>query len=427
MQTLNSFGQPVAVFGEEHVSEKDLRIIQLMLNLPEFKDAGNWINCIVLRDDSFYPMVNLTETDLEEKEKPVFGTCNFDSKAINICLYDIFSDSMDAAERNMGFAIHGYYYQLVWDTVLHELKHLYDVNKKPDLLRGMEEEEVRKNMDQEAGQFAVDKLYELAKEYDMEPAAINLSPYLHREMSALLGDPELKNEFLDVQRDLLVKRLYYYKYIDEEKEHKLATFKDFLHNMSGDAGDDDTWAKCNKALNPLFAAAPQVMTASAPVSGNEQAYVASQVASQEIINEVFDPDDNDSVVMENFCPPWENSPQPTPQNQSTPAPAPQAQNMGANFNQPPQNQMPQDQWANQQQPMQQYAAQTQPASSGHNKDSIVRIEEQDPHVRWVINVYYKLYNHIFHVLWPCGSEKRRSHDRLPWVCQRGQCQSPGSP
>jgi hypothetical protein len=384
MQQLTSFDRPVVVFGSKHLSPKDLQIIQLIINLPEFSEAGNWLHSIVIRKDGFYPMANLLEK--EEVKERAFGSVAFDHKAIALNLFDIFDEAVEAAERNK-FSIVGYYYQLIWDTMLHECRHLHDIAKKPEMVKGLLSEELRGELEVAANNFAREKLYELAKEYDLEPAPLEESSYLAHEMHQLLGDPEIQTELVKYQRNLIAKGLYYFKQVDEETVHKLATFKDFLHNMAGDPKNEESWNKC---AHPL----PHVNMFATVNQPQQQQNMAQSIEAE--LPPWEEPDAQFSQPMVDYTNPVNST---YGQFQTQPVhepvyhqPAPQPEQV---YHQPqqmqpaptaPVNFAPQPQ---QTKPMQEYA------KTQRKGEVEVKIHELDEATRWVVNVYYKIYDRIF--------------------------------
>lgn len=411
MRIINSFDRQVAVFGAQHLSDKDLQVIQLIINLPEFSDAGSWLHSIVIRKDGFYPMANLLEK--EEVKERAFGSAAFDHKSVAINLFDIFDEALEAAERNR-FSIVGYYYQLIWDTMLHECKHLYDIALKPETVKGLTSPELRIDLEAAADNFARERLYELAKEYDLEPSVLlEESPYLAEMMHQLLGDLEIQTEFVRYQRDLIARGFYYYRRIDEETVHKLATFKDFLHNMAGDPKNEPTWNKCTRAL-------PEVISMVAGVNLPQPAQDTTMRTWETIPQATMvggvnlpQPVQNNVQSVEADLPPWEEpeakfsqpmvdytQPESSVYGQfAQPAPEPvyhqPAPTAPVNFapqqvpepvyHQPaPQqlNPVPQG-------PMQQYAG------TQHKGEVEVNIGELPESARWIINVYYKIYDRIF--------------------------------
>jgi hypothetical protein len=205
MLQITNENQP-AVIGHQHLSQKDLQILNLILNQREFEDMDNWVHSVVFRSKSMVSMMDLAGG----KKDMVFGSTAFDTRSIMINLADIFQAATESA-MEFGGSVQAYYHHLLLDTILHELHHLKTYAKDGKVVSKLGDKGFLKIFEKTAEDWAEEKLLELVKEYDLEPAAIDNCPYLNTAIKELLGNEDDQDEFIVAQRELIAENLFLWR------------------------------------------------------------------------------------------------------------------------------------------------------------------------------------------------------------------------
>jgi hypothetical protein len=384
MLQITNENQP-AIAGHQHLSQKDLQILNLILNQREFEDMDNWVHSIVFRSKSMVSMMDLAGG----KKDMVFGSTAFDTRSIMINLADIFQAATESA-MEFGGSIQAYYHHLLLDTVLHELHHLKTYAKDGKVVSKLGDKGFLKIFEKAAEDWAEEKLLELVKEYDLEPAPIDNCPYLNSAIKELLGNEDDQDEFIVAQRELIAENLFLWrKETADKKELKIDSFKSFLHSYSGDDFDDEEWQKPSNGL-PSLSASLQAQGLVKEVPEPETKTVSA--AGPPVIDKQGQLVDDQPYPETSYQLPETNYTDPNEYNaygpvEMNPVPEPQFYEPEVPVFQPDEQFQPQ-----QPQPQQQFQPQPQLRPKANTPVDTTKLP---PEANAVIAVYYKVYQKVF--------------------------------
>ncbi len=237
----------VAVYGHEHVSKKDLIILNHCLTLPEFsKEMG-----VGFSNHNVKSVIFRTDNRPKNKEgKPILANCAFDAGAICVNLLQTVTAGIEDAMKHGEVSIFASYHRNMILSFLHEIHHLAtleDVPTDPDLVDMAEDD---------AEIWSMDSLIELAKTKDIEPAHHAESSFLSNQLMELLK--ENTDEWAIEQRRMLDNHIMYLlPETETKKEVPFHSFKGYVQLLAGDV-DDPAWKKETilgaGAVNPYDAA-----------------------------------------------------------------------------------------------------------------------------------------------------------------------------
>ena len=235
---INTDTGAVAVIGHELVSKKALLVLAHCLALPDLEadSGGHGVHLAVFRDDGL---------PVDRDGKPLLGNCSPDVGGIAINLDRIFEVACTEAGEDTGESLWACYWRNFVLTVLHEIHHL-------NFLRGIDLQDAKLVEEEEklAEEWAVQQLYELAKNVDIEPG--NYMEFAHfavDAMTAITGGvtDEEDTDFAAEQRWMLENNvMFHLKEDGEHPEFTIHTFKQFCQLMA--KGDDDPEWKKNTIL-----------------------------------------------------------------------------------------------------------------------------------------------------------------------------------
>lgn len=231
---------PVVVFGHHLVSKKDLVILGHCLNFSgaEFVKSGSTIKSLLFRDDN----------KPKEGKTPVLGNVSFDHNSIAINLMKIVSDAIDESINHNEVAIVATYHRNLIITILHEIHHLSALDAFPtDPTAAQEEEDA-------AEAWAKERLFEMAKTVDIEPAHHSESPFLCKQLYEVLADDG--DSWAVQQRKMLDNHLYFFIPENVKKgknELAIYSFKEYMRFQSPDF-DNKAWI--NTTIMPVAHMAP---------------------------------------------------------------------------------------------------------------------------------------------------------------------------
>jgi len=242
----------VCLFNTDLVNPKTLSIINFILENGGFEDDGHGLLSIVFRNDG-YPV-----------SKEVGGRNNWmfypDSQSAVCNMIDCIEMAFDVTQdaKIEGTENVSVFYQ-VWKNIIqgfaHEVHHSEAFIGNEDDIRN--DDDARKKEEEKACLYAKSMMFEMGKAIDIEPA---LPDWLITDINSRLTEQleliaemhkDLKPEDVDVKlRDWAICQVYmrdegvaFYRPDEDEKKpaiiHK--TFKEFLHQCSGDAEDDKEW------------------------------------------------------------------------------------------------------------------------------------------------------------------------------------------
>jgi hypothetical protein len=234
---INTEWGATAVYGYHEVSKRELEILAACLMLPEFAADQNdhRVRSVVFRTDN---------RPINEKGEPILANATPIVGGIAINLMQTVVVAMEESLDNPKCSIKASYYRNIILSFLHEIQHistLLDIPTDPDRLQ--EEEDL-------ANEWAMEKLYYLAKNVNLEPAHHTESPYLCRQIMELLKEKD--DDWSQTQRRYLDNNILYSA--PKNDEHDLMefhSFKGYLHLMSGDKYDVPEWNK--ESASPLAA------------------------------------------------------------------------------------------------------------------------------------------------------------------------------
>jgi hypothetical protein len=201
---LNTVRGAVAVYGHELISKHTLNIIGACLNLPEFEEE----------DHGLYELVFTTEDVVDSDGNKAYAMFFPDPKAIVVSLSKVWDNSIEEALKedkhvSIVCAIHHNILHHVFHDIHHAASHAADI----DIFDETEDEE------EKAGNWANDKIVELAKIVDVEPTWQD-EPWF----STLIQE-----FFLDINKD--------------EKDPKVLQAKEMIENgvliLDKEEGKDD--------------------------------------------------------------------------------------------------------------------------------------------------------------------------------------------
>ena len=244
---INTAWGAVTVYGHQHVSKKDLVILGHCLTMQEFsiENGDHGVRMVMFRDDN-RPFEMRKKKDEKGKKTvmvkaPLMASCVPDAQAIVINLEHTFLTSAEGASaENEWSSIRACFHRNLILNYLHEIHHMERLHKV-----GMAElsDEERKDLEDQAQEWSLTSLYELAKTVDIEPAHHAESSYLSSALMALLA--EEKDEWSKRQRHMLENNIMY-DFPAEKDKHEgltLMSFKGVCLLMSGDDHNSPEWKK----------------------------------------------------------------------------------------------------------------------------------------------------------------------------------------
>lgn len=367
---------PVVVFGHHLISKKDLVILGHCLNIPEAESirSGNTIKSILFRDDN---------RPKDNNGTPVLGNVSFDHNAIGINLVKIIGEAVEDSINNVNVAVLASYHRNLIMTILHEMHHLSALEAFPsDPVAAQEEEDA-------AEEWAKNRLFDLVKTVDMEPAHHSESPIFCLQLMEMLENKE--DDWAVRQRNMLDNHMFFHVPENlEKKKNEVAifSFKEYMKFQAPDFHDkvwDNTTIKATVVETPIVQ--PVVPTTSfaseIPVTQTTFPRMDEYVQEDMEVMDYVEYDDIPPQVQPN-TPLFQTVHQafePQFQPQTTPKFQPQFQ---------PQTQQPRPQPQTQYQPA--TPKQQGPVQRKIYQDNGLTDEQVGEIVK---GVYYKIYNHIF--------------------------------
>jgi len=216
----------VAVFGHSLVSKKDIEIFEKCLNLSEFgeEEGDHGVRSVMFREDG--------------RPDGLQAQCVPDAGAIVINLQQVLMGSAEETTEDLEVSLIASFHRNLVLDYLHEIHHMEMFHKKglPEDIVGDEKIEAL------AEQWAMEKLIELAKTTDIEPAHYSESPWLSGQIHELLTNPE-KSNWVDHQLHMVENNIMYHlkEVKDKNEELTLMSFKGLIHLMSGDDANSEEW------------------------------------------------------------------------------------------------------------------------------------------------------------------------------------------
>jgi hypothetical protein len=215
--------------------------------MPEFsiENGDHGVRMVMFRDDN-RPFEMRKKKDEKDKKTvmvkaPLMASCVPDAQAIVINLEHTFLTSAEGASaENEWSSIRACFHRNLILNYLHEIHHMERLHKV-----GMAElsAEETKELEDQAQEWSLTSLYELAKTVDIEAAHHAESSYLSSALMALLA--EEKDEWSKRQRHMLENNIMY-DFPAEKDKHEgltLMSFKGVCLLMSGDDHNSPEWKK----------------------------------------------------------------------------------------------------------------------------------------------------------------------------------------
>lgn len=431
---INAGNHGVAVFGHDLVSIKDLEVINKFANLPDFNSGDKpWLHSVVIRAESMVSMVEAAEPG---KPGFVYASTAFDMKSVMINLFDIASAAVEDAKAS-GYSIIGHERTILYDSLLHEFHHLWEYAKDGGVVKALDNDKFAEKFEKSAAEFSRRRLYELVKDYDLEPAPLAECPYLNGFLAEHLVKQEQAGKkatarekkqwsFVDQQLELIGAGLYVWQKEDNDhKELRVESFKSLLHLSSKDDWDSAEWKKHSTPLPNLdetlrAQGLVKQLPEANPASGSANAMVGENGILEDTSGLPWDEEEPTPVgVWEpNYSDPVQNpattqfATQPANNGFATgpamqpeyQAPAPQF-GFQPQFQPQPQYQAPapqpqtwqqpaQPQWAQPAQPQTQAPAQA-PVQKKVPPNTKVKVQDMPEDARRTIGVYYDVYKLMF--------------------------------
>lgn len=225
---INTVHGAVAVYGHEMIAKKDLIILASCLTLEEFgiDEGDHGVRVVVFRDDN-RPV---------DENGPLMAACVPDAGAIVMNLLQIFTTAVEEAMDDPETAIRACYHRNLVLNYLHEIHHMEMLHKT-----GMPtDDERKKELESMAEEWALGKMFEMAKTIDIEPAHHAESSFLSSNLMPLLVEND--DAWATDQRHMLENNIMYHlAEKDSTPELTFMSFKGVCHLMSGDDPDDKAW------------------------------------------------------------------------------------------------------------------------------------------------------------------------------------------
>jgi hypothetical protein len=225
---INTVHGAVAVYGHEMIAKKDLVILASCLTMEEFgiDEGDHGVRVVVFRDDN-RPI---------DENGPLMAACVPDAGAIVMNLIEIFTKATEEALDDPETAIRACYHRNLILNYLHEIHHMEMLHKT-----GMPTDDERKDeLEEMAEEWALSKLFEMAKSIDIEPAHHAESSFLSSNLMTLLVEND--DSWAIDQRYMLENNIMYHlAEKDTTPELTFMSFKGVCHLMSGDAPEDKAW------------------------------------------------------------------------------------------------------------------------------------------------------------------------------------------
>ncbi len=234
---INTEWGATAVYGYHEVSKRELEILAACLMLPEFSanQHDHGVRSVVFRTDN---------RPANEKGEPILANATPIVGGIAINLMQTVVVAMEESLDNLKCSIKASYYRNIILSFLHEIHHIstmVDIPTDPDLLQEAEDL---------ANEWAMEKLFYLAKNANLEPAHHTESPYLCRQIMELLKEKD--DDWSKTQRNYLDNNiLYAMNKTDDHDAMNFHSFKGYMHLMSKDKPEDPAWSKDD--ISPLAA------------------------------------------------------------------------------------------------------------------------------------------------------------------------------
>lgn len=251
---LNTVRGAVTVYGHELISKHTLNIIGACLNLPEFEEV----------DHGLYQLVFTTEDVIDADGNKAYAMFYPDPKAIVVSLPKIWDNSIEEAlaEDKHVSVVCAIHHNLLFH-IFHDIHHACSNAAGIDIFDETEDEETK------AGDWANDKIVEIAKMVNVEPTWQDepwFSPLI-KEFFLDIGEKEKDSKVLQAKKMIEDGVLILDK--DEGKDDLIiSSFREFVKLLNDDPDGWDGQVLTPHFLNETIGSIPTV-TKAEPVQETE--------------------------------------------------------------------------------------------------------------------------------------------------------------
>lgn len=228
----------VMVWGFEHVSEKMLSILKIMLSHDAFESIYHGIKSVVFRTDG-YP---------REEDRAICASFAPDvcGIAINMdkTLERAIDRSMDHPETSL---LTSWWTEMILNFG-HELHH--GVRWHTDRAKLYGDEKLLADEEKRAEKYANDIIVELAQEYDIEMSAIEDESWFNNQVIELFSGKDESDKWGKSQKEMITESIVWRHEPKNSEAIVLHTFKDFICMISNGDIASEEWNKETITLKP---------------------------------------------------------------------------------------------------------------------------------------------------------------------------------
>ena len=221
---LNTTWGAVSIYGHEHIAKKDLVILGVVLNMPEFQaDVDHRVRMVIFR----------TDNRPKDAGIPILANCAPDYGGVCVNLVKNFSAAMEECTNYPQIALRASYHRNLLISLFHEIQHLSvmeDVPTDPDEMDKAEADAIT---------WSWDTLMFLAKTEDIEPAHHSESSFLSGQLVEMLNGKT--DDWSKSQQRMLDNGMMYLLPAVEGQHGEMAfhEFKDYAQLISKDPLDEN--------------------------------------------------------------------------------------------------------------------------------------------------------------------------------------------
>ena len=212
----------IAVHGSTLISKRTMNIIGACFQMPEMDEFDHNCRSILIRDDG--------------EPGRMMAIAAYACKNMTLNLERIFEVSVEEILKNPEYSILFGWHRNVLLSTLHEINHLFLCHSAGEV-----DEHVEEARDNDADEWAWEKLVWMAKTMDIEPANPLEEPYFCKMTADWIET--LKEPLKSRQLHMLENKVMLMLGEDMETAKFVNSFKQVIHSMTDDAIDDPEWKK----------------------------------------------------------------------------------------------------------------------------------------------------------------------------------------
>jgi len=233
----------IVFFNSDLVTAKTIEIMCKAVELGGFERTGHGLFSVIFREDGRPIPEDGSKCQWMFFPDTYSAVCNL------VHLFDRVVEIGQGEKSDMAKYVS--FRAEIWKSILtgffHELHHADKFLEEPDLLRASKE--AKDEEEETADDFAREMIISLAKEYDIEPSftpemeSIIDQRWAEEIELAETDDDEKLQEWAKVQKYMRQNGLFMHIPEEDHDDFNITNFKDLMHIISGDDGNDEDWLK----------------------------------------------------------------------------------------------------------------------------------------------------------------------------------------